>query len=85
MLTWRRTERLRFAESVTPVGMAVGMLARDRCARLDAVTDHVLPLDNTAVGAATPADAELITSDGVPVTAIWLIAVTWKVTVCVAD
>src|SRR5208283_4254615 len=33
---------------------------------------------------ALPATAALMTSDGVPVTATWLIALTWNVTVCVA-
>jgi hypothetical protein len=46
------------------------------------VTAHVAPAV-AAVGS-TPALAVLITSEGLPLNAIWLIASTWNVTVCVA-
>ena len=46
------------------------------------VTAHVAAA--VALVGLLPATAVLITSDGLPANAIWLMASTWKVTVCVA-
>jgi hypothetical protein len=62
--------------------MALAMLAVIEAVLWLVVTDHVLTADVTAVGA-LPATAVLIVRDGAPLTAIWLMAVTWNVTVCV--
>src|SRR4051812_28763946 len=72
-----------FAESVTPAGIAVGMLAVILAFVWLVVTAHVLPVDVTEVGA-PPATAAEIARDGVPETEIRLIASTCIVTVCVA-
>src|SRR3954463_9084821 len=71
------------AESVTPVGIAVGMLAVILAPVWFVVTAHVLPVEVTEVGA-PPATAAEMVSDGVPPTEIRLIASTCIVTVCVA-
>src|SRR6185503_8650231 len=63
------------AESVRPVGMAVVMLAITLAFDWLVVTDHVAPEDVTVVGA-LPAVAVVMPSDGLPLTAIWLMAST---------
>src|ERR1035437_5076930 len=73
---------VRLAERVKPTGMALAMLAVIEAVVWLVVTDHVLAADVTEVGA-LPAVAVLITRDGAPTTEIWLMAVTWNVTVCV--
>jgi hypothetical protein len=63
--------------------MALGMLAVILAVLWLVVTDHELAAEVTLVGA-LPAVAVLMSSEGAPVTEIWLMAVTWNVTVCAA-
>src|SRR5688572_23161366 len=72
-----------FAESVTPAGIAEPMLAVIFAPDWFVVTDHVLPVDVAVVGA-PPATAAETVRVGVPATATWLIASTWKLNVWVA-
>jgi hypothetical protein len=74
---------VRLAESVTPFGMAVGMLAEIFALVWFVVMAQVEVASETFVGP-LPAVAAVMVSDGDPVTAIWLIAVTANVTVWVA-
>src|SRR5437762_4690106 len=72
----------RFTESVRPPGMLEPMLAVIFAPDWFVVTAHVAAAV-TLVGL-LPAVAVLMTSEGLPANAIWLIASTWKVMVCVA-
>src|SRR3954470_7820562 len=69
--------------SVRPAGMLLAIDAVILAPVWFVVTAQVLPLDVAEVGA-LPAEAVLMTSDGVPVTPTRLIASTWNVTVWVA-
>src|SRR5689334_7813084 len=72
MLTW----------SVRPAGIAVLMLAVILAPLWLVVTAHEAAAE-ACVGL-LPAVAVLINSEGEPATAIWLMASTWKLTLCVA-
>src|SRR5689334_11241477 len=67
---------------VRPEGMAEPMLAVILAPVWLVVTAQVAPA--VALVGAEPAVAVLITSDGLPLKAIWLMASTWKATDCVA-
>src|SRR3954465_4698274 len=71
------------AVSVSPAGMLLAIDAVILAPVWFVVTAQVLPLDVAEVGA-PPATAAEMAMVGVPETATWLIASTWKVTVCVA-
>src|ERR1035437_6258788 len=73
---------VRIAERVKPAGMSLGMSAVIQAVLWVGVTDHELAAAGALVGA-LPAVAVLMTSEGAPVTEIWLMALTWNVTVCV--
>lgn len=73
---------LTFTDSARPLGMFEPMLAVIFAPVWLVVTAHVPAA--VALEGSEPAVAVLITSDGLPEKAIWLIASTWKVTVCVA-
>ena len=64
----------RFTSSVRPAGMAEPMLAVILAAVWFVVTAHVAPA--VALVGALPAVAVLITSDGLPLNAIWFMAST---------
>src|ERR1041385_2438790 len=70
----------RLAERVTPVGIALPIEAVIFAPVWLVVTAQVLPDEVTLVGA-PPATAAVMVIDGVPLTATWLIASTWSVTV----
>src|SRR5689334_12483973 len=72
----------RFTWSVRPAGMTDPMLAVIFAPVWLVVTDQVAAA--VALVGALPAVAVLITSDGLPLKEIWLMASTWKVTDCVA-
>src|SRR6476659_4590672 len=71
------------AHRVRPAGMLLAIEAVILAPVWLVVTAQLLPADVAEVGA-LPGVALLITSDGVPVTPMRLIASTWKVTVWVA-
>src|SRR4051812_6142665 len=73
----------RVVHSVRPVGMFVLIAAVTFAVLWFVVTAQVLVAEVTDDGP-EPAVAVLITSDGEPVTAIWLMASTWNATDCVA-
>ena len=73
----------RLDDSVRPVGMFDAMLAVILAPVWLVVTAQEDVASVTLVGA-EPAVAVVIVSDGAPTKAIWLMALTWKVTVCVA-
>jgi len=73
---------VRFAESVTPAGIAEPMLAVIFEPVWFVVTAHVAAA--VALAGSLPAVAVFTTSEGLPEKAIWLMASTWKVTVWVA-
>src|SRR6185295_4325959 len=69
---------VRLTESVTPVGIADPMLAVILAPVWLVVTAHVAAA--VALVGLLPAVAVLITSDGLPLKAIWLMASIWNVT-----
>src|SRR4051812_12822668 len=71
------------ADSVMPAGMFVLMDAVILAVACLVEPPHVAPFAAAEVGP-DPATAVLISSVGVPVTAIWLIASTWNETAWVA-
>src|SRR6058998_4164600 len=73
---------VRFTASVRPAGMFDPMPAVILAPVWFVVTAHVAAA--VAPVGALPAVAVLMTSEGLPEKAIWLIASTWKVMVCVA-